>query len=166
MPLKITEKPQKTEAVKKIYKRQDGVETYPFDSAVETWFWFIQAQEAKNEGARFSAGMSLTPRPCEPSDILLILDRLYRKRRLLRDHLLVLRYYGRRQMAPDPRRAKESLAYTLWVEALERIEPALVKKGIICAKKLTTTHPNKFWVYGAKIHSNVEGNAEVTSCRL
>lgn len=129
--------------------------TVPFDSVKDAWFWFIQAQQARNEGARFRAGMSLTARPCEPSDILKVLDGLYRQRRLLRDHLLVLRHYGRRQMAPDTRRSKEVLAHKLWCEALERIEPVLVRKGIVCPKKLTTPHPNKFWTYGAVVHSNL-----------
>lgn len=128
----------------------------PFDDAVEAWFWFVQAQQARNEGARYTAGMSLTPRPCEPADILKILDNLYRKRRLLRDHLLILRHYGRRQMVPDPRRAKEVRADVLWKEAMERIEPVLLRKGIIRAKKLTTSYPNKFWSCGAVVHTNIE----------
>ena len=66
--------------------------TIPFDSAEEAWFWFIAAQEARNDGARFAAGQAMFPRPCEPIDILKALDCLYRNRRLLRDHLLVLRH--------------------------------------------------------------------------
>ncbi|MEM9470235.1 MAG: hypothetical protein AAF988_08745 [Pseudomonadota bacterium] len=135
--------------------------TIPFESAMEMWFWFIQAQEAKNEGARFTAGLSLMPRPCEPTDILKILDRLYRNRRLERDHLLVLRHYGRRQMPPDPRRVKEVRAHGLWKEALERIEPILVRKGIVhekdpTRKKLTCNRPNKFWSQGAVVYESVQ----------
>jgi hypothetical protein len=166
MSSEIIKNQQENKRAPNARKSQDGVQTYPFENAEEVWFWFIQAQEAKNEGARFTAGMSLMPRPCEPSDILMILDRLYRNRRLLRDHLLVLRHYGRRQMAPDSRRVKEALAHTLWHEALERIEPVLIKKGILRAKKLTTNHPNKFWVSGAKIHSNIDGDEKVKSCRI
>ena len=81
-----------------------------FDSAEEAWFWFIQAQQARNDGARFTAGNGLIPRPCEPIDILRVLDRLYRHRRLTMEHLLVMRHYGRRQMPPDPRRIKEGRA--------------------------------------------------------
>ena len=106
-------------------------ETEPFMSAQELWFWFIQAQQALNDGARFKMGAGVIARPCEPIDILRILDRLYRQRRLLMDHLLVLRHYGRRQMAPDPARLKEQRAYKLWHEALTRMEPVLVKKGIV-----------------------------------
>jgi hypothetical protein len=47
------------------------------------------------------------------------------------DHLLVLRHYGRRMMAPDPRRTKEFRAWKLWTEALGRIAPALERKGIL-----------------------------------
>lgn len=107
----------------------------PFDSAEEVWFWFIMAQQARNEGARFSAGAGMIPRPCEPLDILKILDSLYRQRRLQRDHLLVLRHYGRRNMPPDPRRVREVRAFHLWAEALERMEPVLFQKRIITHEK-------------------------------
>ena len=107
----------------------------PFETAQEAWFWFIKAQEARNDGARYKAGLSLIARPCEPTDILKILDRLYRQRLLLRDHLLVLRHYGRRQYAPDPRRVKEAIAHKLWVEAFERIEPVLLRKKIVSGKR-------------------------------
>ncbi len=103
----------------------------PFDNVEEAWFWFIAAQQAKNDGARFTAGGGLVQRPCEPVDILKILDQLYRKRRLLRDHLLVLRHYGRRNMAPDSRRVKEARASYIWDEAMERMQEVMERKGIV-----------------------------------
>lgn len=109
----------------------DSDNAVPFDSAEEAWFWFIAAQQAKGDGARFIAGQALVQRPCEPLDILKTLDRLYRNRRVVRDHLLVLRHYGRRFMAPDPRRVKEARAYTLWTQALERLEEVLRRKGVV-----------------------------------
>ncbi len=93
--------------------------TAPFEDAQTAWFWFIMAQQARNEGARIAAGQGAFNRPCEPIDILKIVDRLYRNRRLIRDHLLVLRHYGRRQLAPDPYRVKEQRAHTIWCEAME-----------------------------------------------
>lgn len=105
--------------------------TVPFISAEEAWFWFVRSQEARNDGARFVAGLGLFPRPCEPLDILKAVDRLTRQRRLLLDHLLVLRHYGRRSMAPDPRRVKEARAHRLWKEALERLEAVLERKNIV-----------------------------------
>ena len=115
--------------------------TVPFLDAEEAWFWFITAQEARADGARFVAGQGIYPRPCEPLDILKVLDRLHRQRRLLRDHLLVLRHYGRRRLAPDPHREKEVRASELWHEALERITPVLEKKGIVEKQRL----PNENW---------------------
>ncbi|MCB1682720.1 MAG: hypothetical protein H6858_01950 [Rhodospirillales bacterium] len=105
----------------------------PFDTVEEAWFWFIAAQQAKNEGARIIAGQGLVERPCEPVDILKILDRLYRRRILTMNHILVLRHYGRRNMAPDPRRIKEVRADKLWREAMDRLEPVLESKGILRA---------------------------------
>lgn len=103
----------------------------PFDTAEEAWFWFIAAQEARVDGARFSAGLGLIPRPCESIDILKALDKLYRGRKLLREHLLVLRHYGRRRLPPDPLRVKEMRAHTLWEEALDALGEVLEEKGII-----------------------------------
>ncbi|MBP7334926.1 hypothetical protein [Niveispirillum sp.] len=105
--------------------------TTPFDSVEEAWFWFISAQEAKQAGARVKAGQGLIARPCEPSDILGVVDRLHRQRRLLRDHLLVLAHYGRRQMAPEADRRREMRDHGLWVEALSILAPVLRGKGIV-----------------------------------
>lgn len=115
-----------------MHKDNENKNNYtPFDSVEEVWFWFIAAQAARNDGARYVAGMSSIRRPCEPVDILKILDRLYRNRRITRNHLLVLRHYGRRYMAPDPLRVKEKRSYYIWKEALDRMEPILEGKGII-----------------------------------
>ncbi|MCK6417817.1 MAG: hypothetical protein L6Q57_02620 [Alphaproteobacteria bacterium] len=125
-----------------------AIKTVPFDSVVEAWFWFIQAMAARNDGARIAAGRAPVPRPCEPTDILKVLDRLVRNRRLLKEHLLVLRHYGRRLMAPDPRRVKEARAYKLWVEALDVLHAPLVQKGIVAAKTAARPH----WVREACVY--------------
>lgn len=114
-------------------KPQPEIKRIPFDSVEEAWFWFIEAQKAREDGARFSFGQGLVPRPCEPIDILNVLNSLYRTRRLLMDHLRVLRFYGDRQMPPDPRRQREQRAHDLWCEALDRLEPVLIRKGIVCS---------------------------------
>ncbi|MBL4804585.1 MAG: hypothetical protein JKY71_06935 [Alphaproteobacteria bacterium] len=132
------------------------VNTVPFRDAEEAWFWFVAAQAAKNDGARFSAGTALYPRPCEPLDILKVLDRLYRTRRLVRDHLLVLRHYGRRHLPPDPHRKKEIRAYQLWHEALERIGVVLARKGII--EKPRAVHEN--WAHEAILYENANMNLQ------
>ncbi|CAO3447982.1 hypothetical protein [Azospirillum argentinense] len=103
----------------------------PFGSAEEAWFWSVQAQDAKAAGARIAAGRGLIQRPCEPGDVLCAVDRLYRRRLLIRDHLHVLVHYGRRLMAPDPERYREQRAHTLWREAFDRLRPVLREKGIV-----------------------------------
>lgn len=105
--------------------------TVPFDTTEEVWFWFIQANEARLDGARFTAVRGNVRRPCEPVDILRILDRLYRSRRLMMDHLRVLRFYGIRQMPPEGWRKSEARAATLWAEAMRALEPIFVSKKIM-----------------------------------
>jgi len=107
-----------------------GAEGTPFDSGEEAWFWSVQAQDAKAAGARVVAGRGLVQRPCEPADVLRVVDRLYRNRQLVRDHLHVLVHYGRRLSAPDPERHREQRAHLLWREAFDRIVPVLRQKGI------------------------------------
>ena len=103
----------------------------PFGDPEEAWFWSVQATEAKIAGARVTAGRGLIPRPCEPDDIMLAVDRLFRERKLIRDHLMVLVHYGRRMMAPDRERCREERARLLWDEAFRRIGPVLRRKGIV-----------------------------------
>jgi hypothetical protein len=124
----------------------------PFLSAEEAWFWFITVQAMRNDGAQI-AGAGALPRPCTPDDILNVLNRLYRSRRLIMDHLLVLRHYGRRQMAPDPRRVKEVRAFHLWQQALERLEPLLVRRGIVRPRLRVLTTPHKYWPHAATVHN-------------
>lgn len=112
------------------YSAENG-DKEPFINAEEAWFWFIQANQAWQEGVKPTAGKGLYNRPCEPLDILCVLNNLHRKRRLVMDHLRVLKYYGSRGMAPDYRRRREIMAHRLWTEAMERMEPVLIKKGIV-----------------------------------
>lgn len=104
---------------------------HPFRCVEEAWFWFIQANKARNEGARIQANMGRLSRPCEPVDILKVIDRLYRNRRLNLDHLHVLRHYGNRMVTPDPSARQERRSYDIWREAMDRMEPILIRKGIV-----------------------------------
>lgn len=106
-------------------------EITPFQNAEEAWFWFIQANQARNDGARRCATERQVMRPCEPDDILKILNRLYRNRQLDMNHFRVMRHYGVRMMAPDRYRAKEHLAYRLWRDAMNILQDVFVSKGIV-----------------------------------
>ncbi len=115
-------------------KTRAEIEPEPFETAEDAWFWFIQAYTARHDGAKITADAGAIARPCEPVDILVILEKLYRNRRLLRDHVLVLRHYGKRQIPPDPSRLKEVRAHTLWKEALRILEDVFIRKAIIHAR--------------------------------
>jgi hypothetical protein len=103
----------------------------PFAHAEEAWFWFVSAMIAREDGARIVAGQGAVIRPCEPVDIYKIVERLYRARKLLIDHIKVLRHYGRRGFAPEKYIPCEAIAYRLWQEALGVLEIELRLKGIV-----------------------------------
>ncbi|SNT06220.1 MULTISPECIES: hypothetical protein [unclassified Azospirillum] len=105
--------------------------TIPFPDTTEAWFWTMQAHKALLEGARVRAGQALLPRPCEPGDILKVVERLYRQGRLRHEHVQVLARYGQQMLAPERDRAREAADWFLWQEALGRMEPILRDKGII-----------------------------------
>jgi hypothetical protein len=105
----------------------------PFASAEEAWFWTMSALVARRDGARIVAGRGLVSRPCEPDDVVKCLDRLYRHRRIDLAHARILRLWGERGIAPDPRAPRERGDWTLWREALTRLEWPLRVKGIVAA---------------------------------
>lgn len=103
----------------------------PFNNSQEALFWFMQANEAKRIGAKCSPGMGAVSRPCEPEDIMNVINKLYRQRTLLIDHVRILAHYGKKLCAPNKDRYREQKAWTLWGEAISKIEPVFMKKGII-----------------------------------
>lgn len=107
------------------------MEITPFISAEEMWFWFIQANQARNDGARMSANKGAVIRPCVPDDILKILSRLHRNRRLNMNHFRVMRHYGVRMIAPDQFRPAEYTAWHLWSEAMSILEDVLIAKDVV-----------------------------------
>ncbi len=100
----------------------------PFASADDAWFWAVAALRARHEGAGHS-GMKL-PRPCDPDDVLLCVDRLYRDRRINLAHARVLRTWGERQMTPGGS-SREASDTRLWQQAMDRLRPVLRQKGIV-----------------------------------
>lgn len=103
----------------------------PFVNAEEAWFWTMAALVARWDGARIVAGRGLVSRPCEPDDVVRCLDRLYRQRRVDVAHARILRLWGERGTAPDPRAPREAGDHRLWKEALDRLEWPLRVKGIV-----------------------------------
>lgn len=103
----------------------------PFSSAEAAWFWTMSALIARREGARVVAGAGRVQRPCEPDDVVKCLDRLYRQRRIDLQHARILRLWGERGQAPDPRALRERGDWRLWSEAIGRLDWPLRVKGIV-----------------------------------
>jgi hypothetical protein len=103
----------------------------PFATADEAWFWTMAALTARREGARLSAARGTVIRPCEPDDVIKCLDRLYRHRRIDLQHARIMRIWGERGTAPNPRIPAERGDLRLWREAMERLDFPLRQKGIV-----------------------------------
>ena len=103
----------------------------PFASAEEAWFWTMAALVARRDGARIVSGAGRVQRPCEPDDVVRCLDRLYRQRRIDLQHARILRIWGERGCAPDPRAPRERGDSRLWREAMARLDWPLRAKGIV-----------------------------------
>ncbi|MBL6459161.1 hypothetical protein JMJ55_27955 [Belnapia sp. T6] len=103
----------------------------PFHSVEEAWFWTMKALIARRDGARIVSGAGLVSRPCEPDDVVRCLDRLYRQRRIELAHARILRLWGERGSAPDPRQPREAGDARLWGEAMRRLDWPLRVKGIV-----------------------------------
>ena len=106
-----------------------AIPTEPFRSAEQAWLWTMAALLARHTGASRPGGC--TPRPCEPDDIVLCLDSLYRRKRIDLTHARVLRLWGERGCAPDGRLPAERRETRLWAEAMELLDWPLRIRGIV-----------------------------------
>jgi hypothetical protein len=106
----------------------------PFQSAEEAWIWTMSALMARREGARVVAGAGRKQRPCEPDDVVKCLDRLYRQRRIDLVHARIMRLWGERGTAPDPRHLSERNDWRIWNEAMQRLDWPLRMKGIVAGE--------------------------------
>jgi len=105
--------------------------TTPFRDAEEAWFWTASALVARREGTHAEPGSGRVDRPCDPDDVVLCLDTLYRRGRITTAHGAVLRRWGERGEAPETRRPVERQAAQLWREALAWLDWPLRAKGIV-----------------------------------
>jgi hypothetical protein len=101
----------------------------PFRTAAEAWFWTMGALRARRESSGLGTGG--VRRPCDPDDVVMCLDRLYRAGRIDLRHARILRIWGERQLAPDGHHHAERDEARVWNEALTRLEWPLRVKGII-----------------------------------
>ncbi len=100
----------------------------PFATPEDAWVWYSQCQRARDEGARYVAGLGAVIRPCSPDDIVREVRRLYRHRILRGAHLRVLVRFG---CDSGVAIGGDQTASRLWREALDRLEAPLRAKGIV-----------------------------------
>lgn len=119
----------------KRFPRPTGVVTgQPFSTAAEAWIWAAQLQAKALDGAKRGSGHG-DPRPCEPGDIILVAKRLYRARWLTRDQLRILGHYGVLGREPWMDSVFEEADHRQWVAALDRLAPALQRRGFVLPPK-------------------------------
>ena len=97
----------------------------PFPTAEAAWFWCMRSLMSRRDGG------TQRPGPCEPDAIVLVMDQLYRRRRIDLVHARILRVWGERQCAPNPACQTERADARLWREAIELLEWPLRVKGIV-----------------------------------
>ncbi|MCC6719107.1 MAG: hypothetical protein IT555_14590 [Acetobacteraceae bacterium] len=103
--------------------------TVAFADAAQAWFWTLASLTARRDGT--SSGGRGIPRPCDPDDVILALDLLYRRGGITLSHARVLRRWGDRGRAPEPGRPTEAADAQLWTEALDRLDGLLRVKRIV-----------------------------------
>lgn len=101
----------------------------PFRSPEAAWFWTMGVLVARRDGVGASFGTQR--QVCEPDDVVMTLDRLYRQRRIDLAHARVLRVYGERGTPPDHGKPQERADQRLWREAMDRLGNALKARGIV-----------------------------------
>lgn len=117
----------KNQNKKETYDNREGV---PFADPEEAWLWYARCRQARDDGARFVAGLGEVARPCAPDDIAIEVRRLYRRRILRDSHLRVLAEIGG-VGGEAVGRADGGGRARLWREALERLGDPLRAKGIV-----------------------------------
>ena len=100
------------------------------DSVADVWFWTVGALKARRDGERSERG-GRSERPCEPDDVMLCLDRIYKKGWIGAGHLRVLGKWGERRRAPSAGHSQEAGEARLWGEAMAHLGFVLHRKGII-----------------------------------
>lgn len=101
----------------------------PFESAEEAWFWFCYCESSdKGKDPKSRNDWS---RPCETSDIAIIVKRLVSSRKIGQNHLKVLTKFGLSQMPPHAAFGDSLMQCRLWEEALAVLQKALEEKGIV-----------------------------------
>ena len=101
-----------------------------FDTAEEAWMWFCFCEMTPKS---FKRSKNNSTRPCETSDIAIVVKRLFQQKILTQAHLKVLNLYGEKQTPPFEQMGDPKQHCQLWKQALQRVLKPLKMKGIVDA---------------------------------
>ncbi len=99
-----------------------------FDTAEDAWLWFCFCEAMPRAGGSHNAE---AVRPCETSDIAIIVKRLAIMKILTQEHLKILTLYGLKQMPPIEKCGDPKKDCDLWKQALNLLLNAFRLKGIV-----------------------------------
>ena len=99
-----------------------------FESAEEVWFWFCLCESTPRGRTPNYSG---TMRPCETSDVAIIVKRLLLNKKLSQSHLKILSLYGLKQISPSEKYGDPVKHCFLWKQALEHLSDVFNSKGLI-----------------------------------
>ena len=99
-----------------------------FETAQDAWMWFCFCETTPKAKQSSCSEFSY---PCEPSDIAIIIKRLFMQKKISKAQLDILEKYGIKQMPPHENYGDSKRICLLWKQALERILEPLRTKGII-----------------------------------
>lgn len=102
----------------------------PFRSASEAWLWTARMLAARRDGAGAAFGTGGV-RPCEPDDVLKVLDQLYRQQRITLAQAAVMRAWGDKDQQPTPAAGASASDISLWDAAMRAMDAPLRRKGIV-----------------------------------
>jgi len=103
----------------------------PFLDAEQAWLWAAHAVRYDEPGAHLTSNLATLRRPCEPRDIIFLACRLRRQGVISGLEFGTLCRFGAKDRPPDDRDQEEVRDCQFWERALTKIEPALIRKGIV-----------------------------------
>lgn len=109
----------------------------PFLTAELAWLWAANAVRYDEPGAHLTANRSTLQRPCEPRDVIFLACRLRRQKVMSGLEFGTLCRFGAKDRPPDSRDESEVRDCAFWDRALSKMEPELIRKGIVATSAKT-----------------------------
>lgn len=103
----------------------------PFPTADAAFLWTMAAIRDRNRGVVSHSERDAAP--ITPDEVIRCLDTLYRARRIDLFDAKILRKWGDRGRAPDPKFPAEVADWAVWRGALDKLSYPLRQRGIVAS---------------------------------